>query len=270
MLELAQKGIGEEDSLAHLTYSQGDLEIYSQDDMKRVLPGHLTEVITEAGEPDELNNLYFYISQDNPVRRVEINIGPGDWTTYRVESDDQTWAFGRYHELTDRLLIDRCMYAKGAAPRPEVLHEGTDDNWRPAAWEPVKDWRIALSVIAPSFAALLPAVAVLSAALVAFTYYASNGNTKNDKLDHQQLLQLIHSAGTNKAIIIGMSLSYLIGLFAVRRWLRSFLKSAVVLRKISLLSQFNFQNKKSDTVILASFYVSFATLIITALAMLLR
>jgi hypothetical protein len=168
------------------------------------------------------------------------------------------------------LLLNRGMYAKGQSPRPEVLQEGTDDKWRGTAWEPVTDWRISLSAVGPSIVTMLP---FLAAALVAFwglAYYLSVGNSKIDKKDHLQALQALHQIGANGTIIVGLTLSYLIGVFAWRRWLRSLLKSTVILRKASLLSQFNFQNNKSDSIVLASFYVSFLTLIITALALLIR
>ena len=64
-----------------------------------------------------------------------MQIGYGEWTTYLVESDDQTWAYGRYHELTDNLLANRSVFAKGYSPSPQILQEGTDNKWRRAAWK---------------------------------------------------------------------------------------------------------------------------------------
>src|SRR6202046_2458788 len=155
LLELAQRGIDSTDTVARLTYLQGDLEIYPQDHEGIILPSHLAEIIKEAGEPNELNNLTFSIDQPCPNRRVEISIGPGVWTNYRVESDDQTWAFGRYHEVTGRLMADRCNYTKCTSASPQIIQEGTDDKWRPAAWESDEGWLIAISGMAPMFVTLL-------------------------------------------------------------------------------------------------------------------
>ncbi len=271
LFELAQKGIGADSSIASLRYSQGDLEISPRDKPQLVLPEHLAEVISEAGDPDELNNLEFAISQDIPVRRVvELTIGPGEWTTYRVESDDQTWAFGRYHELTDKLLRDRSIYAKGESSSPEVLQAGTDDRWRAAAWEPVTDWRISLAGLALPVSTILPIIVAVLAGFNILEYKLGGGGTKIDRADYQDALSVIRRTEANRIVIIGLTLSYLIGMLAWRRWLRSLLKSAVILRKASLISQFSFQNRKSDSVALASFYVSFLMLVITALATLIR
>jgi hypothetical protein len=269
MLELAQGGIEERDSEAHLTYLQGDLEIYPQDNLKRVLPDHLSEVIKEGGDPDELNNLDFSITQEAPSRRVDIRIGPGEWTMYRVESDDQTWAFGRYHELTDKLLKDRSLWAKFRSTSPEVLRDGADDKWRSAAWEPVNDWRITLTGVIAIFAWIVPLIEAITVATFVVNYH-SHGRTKIDISNREQATSVIHWAGANKVIIIGLTLSYLVGLVAWGRWFKTLLKSGVMLRKASLLSQFNFNSKKADSVVLASFYVSFFTLIFTTLTLLIR
>ncbi|SRR5258708_39661741 len=92
LLELAQRGIDSANTTSQLTYLQGDLEIYPNQHVGIILPDHLADLIKEADEPNELDNLAFSVSQPSPARHVEISIGPGEWTTYHVESDDQTWA----------------------------------------------------------------------------------------------------------------------------------------------------------------------------------
>ena len=273
MLELAQRGF-DGDSIAHLTYSQGDLEIYPRSDLKQVVPDDLNEIIQEAGNPDGLNNLDFSITQDSPLRKVSINIGPGEWTTYWVESVDQTWAYGRYHELTDIFVRDRTIYAKCRSSRPQALREGSGDKWRPTAWEPKKDWRIIFMsalVITPFVLAFLVLVSVALIAIVAYTPSTGAGYTRQQ---YQQAIRTqkdslaqIHWMGAHWAVIAGLTLSYIIILWALSRWLKTFLNSRVILRKATLLSQFSFRGANSDPVAVGSFYAAFLTMIITVIAL---
>jgi hypothetical protein len=274
ILELAQRGI-DGDSTAHLTYSQGDLEIYPRSDLKQVVPDDLKEIIQEAGDPDGLNNLGFSITQDSPIRRVGINIGPGEWTTYRVESDDQTWAYGRYHELTDKLVSDRTLYAKLRSSRPQTLREGKDDKWRPSAWEPKKDWRLIFLTVLVAIPFALSLIALVYMAFVTAVAYAKPTNTGYTRQQFQRAIQTqkdaltqVHWMGAHWAVIFGLTLSYAIILLALSRWLKSFLKSKVILRKAPFLSQFNFRGSNTDPVALGSFYVALITLIITGIALL--
>jgi hypothetical protein len=131
----------------------------------------LSEIIREAGNPDELDNLYFSISQDSPPRRVDIQIGSGDWTTYLIESDDQTWAYGRYHELTEMLLADRSLYAKGHSGAPEVPQKGTGDKWRAAAWELTTNWRMTFASVAFGLLVFVLIISIVPIPIVLAYYY---------------------------------------------------------------------------------------------------
>jgi hypothetical protein len=265
MLELAQRGLDEADSTARLIYSQGDLEFYPKGGLKRISPGNIDEIIAEARRPDELNNLSFSISQADPSRHVEIDIGPGAWTDYRIESADQTWAYGRYHELTDKLLQQRGFYTKFRSPAPEIFEEG-GDKWKPAPWEPVKDWRVNLV----GGTCLLPAAvglfAVVIAAFVAWNYYFGSG------AEHQQFVNSINALlqSSFSAVAAILVLVYLIVVYPYVRLLKGFQKSYVIVSKTSLLSQFSFRSKKADPVLLASFYVAVIGVLIAIIIPLLK
>lgn len=269
MLEIAQKDFGSA-SEAHLVYYKGDLKI-SPDDLNSVeiLPRHVNEVIKQAGDPDELNNLVFSISQVSPMRRIEIRVGFGSWTTYRIESDDQTWAFGRYHELTDKLMNNRSLYAKFRSGQPQVMKEGTDDKWRPAVWEVRNDWR----ELAVAIAAGIPWLPVLLAAMYAVFvtgYAVSSGSTAAERYNHEQALRDAHNLASHSSIITILAFAYAFTLFAYRRWLGSWLRSKIVTRKSPLMSQFSFRDRKSGAVSLASFYVVVFTFIVSTIAIIIR
>src|SRR6266567_279681 len=199
ILELAQRDFGDA-SAAHLVYSQGDLEIYPQADTPKILPNHIDEIIKEADDPDELNNLDFSISQATPIRRVETHIGPGNWTTYRVESDDQTWAYGRYHELTDKLMSNRSLYAKFKSGTPQVLKEGTDDRWRSTPWEPPKNWLVFATGIATILPWMLLVLAAFAAIILA-VQAANPGSNATERESHRIALQDAHYLGAHAPIL---------------------------------------------------------------------
>jgi hypothetical protein len=271
MLELAQGGFSEQRSVTHLTHSRDDdREIDApddeRDDVSRGVPDYLDYIIREADDPDELNNLTFSISQVDPIRQVLIRIGPGDWTEYTIESTDRTWALGRYHELTDKLLKDRSPYSKAAASRPEILRDGV---WKSAEWEPAKDWRAALAGFGSGLT-FMPGLAEIAVVFAIFSGYYVNGPDRQDRNNHHQALQAIHWAGGNVIIIVGLTLSYLIALVACRRWLASLRRSRIILNAAPRLSQFSFQSSTTDPVILASFYILVLTLILTGLDVLIR
>ena len=251
MLELAQRGIDEAGSTAKLTYSQGDLEFYPKGNLNRISPDNIDEIIAEAGRPEELNNLSFSVSQADPSRHVGIDIGPGAWTDYRIESADQTWAYGRYHELTDKLLQQRGFYTKFRSPAPEILEEG-GDKWKSAPWEPVKDWRVNLVGAICVLPGIAGAWAVLMAALGAWNYYFGSGS------GHQQFVNSIDALLQSSFSVVAaiLVLVYLIIIYPYMRLLKGFQRSYVIVSKTSLLSQFSFRSKKTDPVILASFYVA--------------
>jgi hypothetical protein len=262
MLELAQRGI-DGDSEAHLTYSQGDLEIYPQGTLKRVLPDDLKEVIHEAGDPDELSNLNFSINQTSPVRVIDIYIGPGDWTEYTVESDDQTWALGRYHELTERLLNSRTIYAKCRSRSPQTLREDKASIWQPAPWELAKGWRIVAINSLRIIAGLIPGLIAAYIGLTAVSAYTSTSDpTRQDKQTSQQSLVQMHWIGAHVVPILLLAVSYIVIVFGLRRWFKTFLTSKVILRQSTLLGQFSFRGSASDPLALASFYAAVAALLV--------
>jgi len=269
ILELAQKGI-EANPFAHIKYSQGDEEIYSHGDSGQISRGNLEEVIKEAGDPEELNNLYFSISQDSPVRKIEIQIGYGEWTTYLVESDDQTWAYGRYHELTDKLLANRGLFANGYSPSPQVLQEGTDDKWRRAAWEIVSDWKTS---IAGHLITALWYVLIVELVLLGYTlgtYYDPGGNTRASKNDQHNAAIILSWADKNSFIIFCINLSYVATIVALRRWIKSLLKSVVVLQDGPFLAQLSLQRNRNDPIRLATLYITFSALIVSVVALITR
>ena len=264
MLRVAQKDF-DDTAEAQLVYSQGELEITPQAFTCEILPAHVDELIKEAGDPDELNNLLFTISQPSPIRKIEVRIGFGRWATYRVESDDETWAYGRYHELTDKFMRDRSLYAKFHSGQPEILKEGTDDKWRTTVWEVSKDWRESLVAVVAS----LPWWPLIVAALFAITitgYSVSPGSTVSDKDNHKLALQDAHHLAAHSSILTILTLCYLFTLYAYRHWMQNWIKSKIVVHRSPLVSQFSFRGGKSGAVSLASLYVAvfaFITALIT-------
>jgi hypothetical protein len=269
MFELAQRGI-DGPSIAQLKYSQGDEEIYSDGSGGKILPKSLDEISKESGNPDVLNNLHFSISQDSPVRRVDIQVGPGDWTIYVVESDDQTWALGRYHELTEKLLSDRSWYAKSHAASPQIPQENEDNKWRPAAWELTRGYRFVFGDIwLPALWApvLLELVGILS--LVAAYYDPGDTTEAQDQSDKDSLKPLLHGAYQHSFFLVLVNLSYIVLLIFLRRRVNTLLRSKVIFRDQTFLSSLTFRNN-NDTVQLAGLYVAFFALIVSIIALALQ
>jgi hypothetical protein len=268
MLSIAQKDFGDAPE-AYLVYSKGDLEI-SPDDLNpvEILPRHVDEIIKQAGDPGELNNLVFSVSQATPMRKIEIRIGFGSWTTYRIESDDQTWAFGRYHEITDKLMTDRNLYAKFRSSQPEILKEGTDDKWRTTVWEVRGDWR-ELFVGMAAHIPLLPIVLAVAYAVSVIGYAVASGSNAAERQDHRQALHDAHVLAARSSIITILVIAYIFTLFAYERWLRGWLRSKIVTRK-SLLSEFSFRDRGSGAVALATLYVAAFTFIVYTTSVLLK
>jgi hypothetical protein len=267
ILELAQRGI-DENPAASLKYSQGDKDHYSHVHHGKILPANVAEIIKLAGDPDDLNNLEFSINQDAPARRVDIQIGPGDWTKYLIESDDQTWAYGRYHELTERLLANRSSYAKGHLPRPEILRNDTDDKWRSTVWELVPDWRatFADNFLKPLWLALSVEIFPI---LVAMVYYFDPTNNRVGRADQNNAEHLLQWFNDNSFILIFITLSYIFMLIFLRRWTRTFLRSKVRLRGVSIFSQLSFRRNRDDAVQLIILYLTFLLLVIGVITLLL-
>jgi hypothetical protein len=270
-LELAQRGIGQ-NSVARLLYSRGNEEIYSEGSGGKILPENFGQVVRDAGDPSELNNLYFSIHQDSPVRSVEIEIGPGDWTRYFIESDDQTWAHGRYYEITEKLLANRSLYAKGSSSTPEVPKEGTD-GWRPAAWELVSDWRAsAVGNVTLSLWSVLWCVvaAGIFTYLVALGYYYDTYTNaevaRNDRHNaHLVLIWFRH----NSALLLIVIFCYVVMVITLDRRVKKLLETKVILhgKGSSFLAQLGFQRNRNDAVQLAILYLTFLILIVGIVAL---
>lgn len=270
ILELAQRGI-EENSVANLKYSQGDADIYSPGNHGKILPENLSEIIREAGNPDELTNLYFSINQDSPARRIDIQIGSGsgDWTTYLIESDDPTWAYGRYHELTERLLANRGLYAKGHSPGPQVLQKGTGNRWRPAVWELVPDWRASVAESLPKALWLILAIEIVPI-LIALAYYYDSTNTKVSRNDQRNAEHVLQWFSNNSGVLFFITVSYVIMLIFLRRRMKTFLKSKVILQGVSLFSQLSFRRNRDDAVQLMILYLTFLLLVVGIITFLIQ
>lgn len=269
MLELAQRGIDDPSAEAKISYWQGDQQVSPQGKIRKVLPTHLNEIIDLAGpNARELSNLDFEIRQDGQIERaVTIRMGPDDqWTTYEVRSDDQTWAFGRYHELTDRLLADRNLSTKAHSARPEVPQRGGGSSWKPGTWEVVDDLRVRLVKWGWwSSLWLLPIVAALFVLLV-LSYYNPGGKTHADLIEHQHAITMIRWASNNAFALFGIVISYLFGLVPRYYWLASLRKSIVVLKRATGLSQFSFTANSQNSVAIAGFYVTLAALVVSIIA----
>jgi hypothetical protein len=65
------------------------------------LLSQLAALPTEQGSLAELTDLKFEAGQGDQALHVEVQIGPGDWTIYEVQSSNDTWARGRYQQLTE-------------------------------------------------------------------------------------------------------------------------------------------------------------------------
>jgi hypothetical protein len=263
MLELAQRGMGEA-ATAKLIFHNGDEEVYPSGELSRISPDNIAEIIRDAEHPTEFTNLEFLIEQALPdIRSIEIYVGPEDWTEYRVESDDQTWALGRHHELTDKLLLDRSPYVKGRVPSPEIW--GRNNSWHSAAWESVYDRRSSTVVNSVAFIIALLASEVLLFAFIMTLYFMPDGSAGGTSKSAAPAS--IDLSGHSIFILTLLTIACLVGLLALRRRLASIFESKVILQKPTLLAQFSFQTKGIDPIGLASFYVSASSFIITVIAL---
>jgi hypothetical protein len=267
VLELAQKGV-DGNSVAYLRYSHGDEEVYSHGNHGKILPDNLSEMIREAGNPDELNNLSFSISQDSPARRVDIQIGSGDWTTYLIESEDQTWAYGRYHELTEMLLANRSLYAKGNSVAPQII-QGASNKWRPAAWELVPDWRATVSGYLLS---TLWLILIIEVAPIPFAigYYYNAAGTKIGRSDQHNAERVLQWYSNNSAILFFITVIYIVMLIFLRRRMKSLLQSKITLQGASFFSELSFRRNRNDAVQLIILYLTFLLLIVGIITLLIQ
>ncbi len=136
VLELAQRGIDASDATAELHHQRDSDATTSGKNIKKITAEHVSKLIDESRALTSLANLRFSSSQEDPARSVTIEIDPDGWTYYRVESSDFTWALGRFHELTEMLLLNRRLSAKAQFPLPEVLMSGRYRGWGAVLWTP--------------------------------------------------------------------------------------------------------------------------------------
>jgi hypothetical protein len=268
LLQLAQRGI-DGNSVADLRYWHGDEEIFSQGNHGKILPDNLSEIIREADNPDELNNLYFSISQESPARRVDIQIGSGDWTTYLIESDDQTWAYGRYHELTEMLLANRNLYTRSHSGPPEVLQKETGDKWRAAAWELVPDWRA--KFVDGAFGIL---VGILVLAIIpipiALGYYYNAANSALGRVDKHNAERVLQWYNNNFITLFFIAVAYIVMLILLRRRTKSLLQSKITLQATSFFSQLSIRRNRNDAVQLLILYLTLLLVIVGLIALLIQ
>ncbi len=260
LLQLAQKEIDSSKSSAEITSIVGEYKLTSDDGLEIIAPEHLQALIKEAGGVRELDNLAFLIEQEDPKRYIQINIGPGDWTEYAVESDSDTWTLGRYHELTEKLLSDCTPYAKFKAPRPVMLVMQRDRFvWETVPWKVAENWRITVAAASSRIPEILNKLAPF-VAILAFLVYL--GDTKAQRHEYvENLDNFVNSGGL--AIFLAILLAYVFIYIALRRWNAQQLKSRVKISSPSIFAQFTFRDPKEDPVALASLYIAVAILLAT-------
>jgi hypothetical protein len=156
LLALSQKGIDCPEATAKIRYQQGSEVTTSGKGISKIEPEHLSKLIEESGNPERLINFKFSAKQKNPSRRIEVTIRPDGWTYYEVASSDFTWALGRFHELTEKLLTDRRLTAKAQFPLPQVVTPKQYwAYWGGPLWTSVHDRRVKLVRLFKDFPAWL-------------------------------------------------------------------------------------------------------------------
>jgi len=260
LLQLAQKEIDSSKSSAEITSTVGEYKLTSDDGLEIIAPEHLQALIKEAGSVRELDNLVFSIEQDEPKRYIQINIGPGDWTEYSVESDSDTWTLGRYYELTEKLLSDCTLYAKHKEPRPAMLVMQRDRYvWETVPWKVAENWRISIAAASSAAPAILPIVASFVTAVAYLVYL---GDTKVERHKYVENLNHFISSG-GLAFFLAVLLADVFIYIALRRWDAGRLKSQVKISTTPIIAQFTFRDPKADPVALASLYIAVAILVAT-------
>jgi hypothetical protein len=223
-------------------------------------PEYLDALMTEVDGIRELDNLTFRIEQQDPKRYILIDIGPGDWTEYTVESDSDTWTLGRHYELTEKLLEDRSFYAKYKRPRPYILvKEKGRFVWETVPWKPGRGWRM---TVAGTSEALVWSINRLVPLGALFAIAAYIGDTKKQRHVFIENLNNFSRSGW-LAFSLAMLIAYLFLRIAFWRWGLLRLKSRVKISSPSILAQFTFSGTDADVVTLASLYVAIAIFLIT-------
>lgn len=156
-MALSQKGIDSPKATAKIRYRQGSEVTTSGKGISKIEPQHLSKLIEESGNPKRLINFKFSAKQKNPYRRIEVTIRLDGWTYYEVASSDFTWALGRFHELTEKLLTNRRLTAKAQFPLPQVATPRQYwADWGGPLWMSVHDRHVGLVRLFKDFPAWLP------------------------------------------------------------------------------------------------------------------
>jgi hypothetical protein len=103
--ELSLRGVDSPDRELLLTHDIAGRE--------RVRQENLEKLVKESGDPSNFSNVTLAARQRNPYRDIQIQLGPGYWTSVVVEADDHTWAIGRYSEIMEHLARTRKALAMG-------------------------------------------------------------------------------------------------------------------------------------------------------------
>ena len=163
LLELSQRGIDSPHATAELTYQHGSETVATEKNVATITTDHLLKLIKESGEARQLINLKFSAQQEDPFRKIDVNIDLDGWTYYTVEATDYTWMLGRFHELTEMLLINRRHTAKASFPLPAILTpKQRYVAWGSAVWITERDWRVTLIRIFKEMPAFLTILIVLA------------------------------------------------------------------------------------------------------------
>jgi hypothetical protein len=265
LIQLAQKHIEPSTSSAELICNIGEEKLRSDPKLPTVRPEDLRALIEKAGDVRELDNLEFHIKQTTPSRYVEIEIGPGDWTTYTVGSDDDTWTLGRHYELTEKLVSDRTSFAKYKAPRPSIrINEGGLAKWETLPWKPVQGLGVRIAGASSYVPYWINVMVFMVITLTILTYFGDSTEQK-----HQMVSSVINFINSgNFTISILLAAAYLFLYFGTaKRWNALQLRSKIPIGKSqSIIANFAFRGSRTDQIALASFYVGLLTLIITFVA----
>lgn len=241
LLELAQRDFDPQSARAIIRYQYGKNHVTlsaEEEDPDPII--QFAALPTDDGKVNELTDLRFEVNQAEQLLRVEVHVGAGDFTHYEVESSNDTWARGRYQQLTEKLLADRTLYAKAMEPMPEVPKK--QHGWKLAPWEPRRDWRLGalgLAALAPYAIALL----VLALAFIAPLHTTGHDSSR-----------LTYTAPAPHTILACIAI--LVSLFAYDRWRRTLLKSRVIVTQYRWIAKFNFRNQQTGPVAVMSFYVA--------------
>jgi hypothetical protein len=260
---LAQKDMQKSKSSSEAICVIGETRLRTDAGLQLVEPEDLRSLIKDAIGIRELDNFAFWVRQKDPNRYVEIEIGPGDWTMYTIESDDITWTLGRHYELTEQMLIDRSSYAKHKIPAPRLsIQKGSLLVYEDLPWKAERNWRISFQETISNVAIGVNVVVAIFAILLAFSYF---GKTARQRAEANVRISQFFDSRSFVALVL-LALSYGLLYVAARKLHARQLKSRVIVRKPSLLLAFTFRDAKIDPIGLGSFYIGVAALVATVVA----